>query len=250
MNDPDIFDHIVALVFGLFIPVLSGLRSAKAFKTLQLNAWQRKQFYLSNSLFLWIVTLVVLVNWWLHQRTGAALGILSLPLLNKTVILLTALFILLYLLDSLYTIRNKQEIEKIKEEWKLSAPFLPVLQSELPVYILMCLTAGICEEIIFRGFLVNYAQSLFAGMQGTIYWAVTVPAIVFAAAHYYQGIKAVLKIALLSILFGILFIRSGSLWIVILLHVGVDLFGGLLSIRYLDDDENKTPDDLEQPSGD
>jgi len=239
MIKPDFFDHLIALFFGLLLPVLSGVRSAQAFKTLRLNKWQRKRFYLSNSLFLWMITLVVLASWFLHGRDAELLGITRFPFISTPVLLFTLLFAGLYTADSFHSLRNTSSVEKIKEDWKQRAPFLPVDKNELPAYIIMCITAGICEEIIFRGFLITYVRSFFELSRYATTWAVVIPAIVFAAAHYYQEMKAVVKIALLSVLFGFIFIYSGSLWIVIVLHFGIDLVGGLLSIRYLDEEKEE-----------
>jgi len=234
---PAFTDHIIALLFGLFIPVVSGLRSAQAFKTLRMNEVQRKRFYISNSYFLWMVALVIIINWLLRRRPFDILGITTAPDLNGFVLTLTIAFILLYTTDSYLTLRNESEIEKAKEHWKETSPFMPVHYRELPAYIFMCISAGICEEILFRGFLVPYTQTFFADNPYSETYAVAIPAFVFALAHYYQGAHAVLKIAVLSVLFGFIFIYSGSLWVVIILHFGIDLAGGLLSIRYLTNDD-------------
>lgn len=232
-NFPSFTDHIIALLFGLVIPVVSGFRSAKAFKTLRLNEPQRKRFFISNSYFLWMVALIIIINWLLRGRSFDVLGITQSPDLNGFVLTLTASFILLYIADTMLTLRNESEIEKARERWKETAPFMPIHYRELGAYIFMCITAGVCEEIVFRGFLVPYTETFFIDNPYSETFAVAIPALIFAAAHYYQGAHAVLKIAVLSVLFGFIFLYSGSLWIVIILHFGIDLAGGLLSIRYL-----------------
>jgi membrane protease YdiL (CAAX protease family) len=67
-------------------------------------------------------------------------------------------------------------------------------------------------------------------------FAVAVPAFAFAIAHFYQGAKAVVKIFVLAIFFGYMFILSGSLLLVMILHILVDAIGGLLTIKYMKDD--------------
>jgi len=63
--------------------------------------------------------------------------------------------------------------------------------------------------------------------------AVILPALAFSIAHFYQGAKAVLKIFFLAVFFRYLFIYSGSLLIVMILHFLVDAVGGLLTIKYM-----------------
>jgi membrane protease YdiL (CAAX protease family) len=67
--------------------------------------------------------------------------------------------------------------------------------------------------------------------------SVFLPAFVFSIAHFYQGVKAVIKIFVLAVLFGYLFVFSGSLLIVMILHFLVDAVGGLLTIKYMKEEE-------------
>ena len=97
----------------------------------------------------------------------------------------------------------------------------------------MCFSAGVFEEIVYRGYLVNYCWNLFEGSDYQQMIAVVLPALAFSIAHFYQGAKAVLKIFFLAVFFGYLFIYSGSLLIVMILHFLVDAIGGLLTIKYM-----------------
>jgi membrane protease YdiL (CAAX protease family) len=67
--------------------------------------------------------------------------------------------------------------------------------------------------------------------------SILLPAFVFSVAHFYQGVKAVVKIFILAIIFGYIFIYSGSLLIVMILHLLVDAIGGLLTMKYMKEDE-------------
>jgi membrane protease YdiL (CAAX protease family) len=102
----------------------------------------------------------------------------------------------------------------------------------MPAYFIMCCTAAFCEELIYRGYLINFFQSLFQGLPNAPTLSLLLPAFFFSAAHYYQGIKAVFKILVLSTLFGLLFLKSGSLLIVCLLHFLVDWCSGLLYAHF------------------
>ncbi len=242
-NFPAISDHIIAFLFGLALPVISGFRTARSLRKIRFNEQQRQRFYIINSLFLWIVTLIVLLNWWIHGRPASMMGINQSPQFNIIVWILTIGFIIFYVLDIVVSSRNKTLIDK--KIWTEIAPFLPPVKNELPAYIFMCITAGVCEEIIFRGFLIPYTRTFFAAD-----WpAVIIPAAVFAIAHFYQRTKAVIKIFILSLIFGFIFIESGSLWIVMFLHFAIDLAGGLIVLKYRKKEEKITPTEQETPPG-
>ena len=60
--------------------------------------------------------------------------------------------------------------------------------------------------------------------------SVVLPARIFASVHIYQGKKAVLKIVVMACLFGLVYLLTQSLWYLIILHVLVDVIGGLLAV--------------------
>ena len=63
--------------------------------------------------------------------------------------------------------------------------------------------------------------------------AAVAPAFLFSLAHYYQGIHAMLKIFVLSLLLGLIFIISESIYIVMAIHFFIDLIGGLLAMKFM-----------------
>jgi membrane protease YdiL (CAAX protease family) len=244
MDFPDISDHFIAFLFGLALPVVSGFRTARSLRKIHFNEQQRKRFYVFNSLFLWTLTIVVLLNWWFHGRSASVMGITQSPRFTSAVLIMTIGVITLYILDIF--IVTKSEATPDKKLWTEIAPFLPAKHSELPAYIFMCITAGICEEIIFRGFLIPYAKTFFT----TDLPAVIIPAAVFAAVHFYQRTAAVIKIFMLSVIFGFIFLESGSLWIVMFLHFGIDLAGGLIVLKYRKEEKTERSIETEAPLND
>jgi membrane protease YdiL (CAAX protease family) len=121
--------------------------------------------------------------------------------------------------------------EENEGELLKAAPFLPSNYKEFAQFSFLAFSAGICEEIVYRGFLVNYLYGHFIDPVWAYNVAVIFPAIIFGIVHMYQGFKAVLKIAVMSLLFGTIFIFSESLLIVIILHVAVDLLGGFIGMK-------------------
>src|SRR6185295_19118344 len=71
---------------------------------------------------------------------------------------------------------------------------------EILVWIAVSLTAGFCEEAVFRG----YLQKQFHALTGNAAIAVLGQAILFGIAHGYQGVKNVIVITVLGVLYGLL----------------------------------------------
>jgi membrane protease YdiL (CAAX protease family) len=71
---------------------------------------------------------------------------------------------------------------------------LPQTAAEMAVWVVLAWTAGFCEEFIFRG----YLQRQFLAWTGSTTAAVILQGLVFGAAHWYQGWKGVVVIAILG----------------------------------------------------
>jgi membrane protease YdiL (CAAX protease family) len=99
--------------------------------------------------------------------------------------------------------------------------FLPNTAIERTAWIVVSLTAGICEETLFRGFLLHFLHA--GGLGLPIAAALVASSLVFGLGHFYQGAKGVLATSVTGFVFGLLFLLSGSLIACIVLHVLVDL---------------------------
>jgi len=100
----------------------------------------------------------------------------------------------------------------------------PHTRSELGCWVAVSVSAGVCEEFIFRGYLIWVFQPLL-GLWG----AAGLSAVVFAAAHAYQGGKGILATGLAGSFLTLVVLISGSLWPAIALHVLTDIGTGLVA---------------------
>ncbi|HYK41399.1 MAG TPA: CPBP family intramembrane glutamic endopeptidase [Thermoanaerobaculia bacterium] len=100
---------------------------------------------------------------------------------------------------------------------------LPRTVLEEAVWILVCLTAGFCEEVIFRG----YLQKQLHALTGSAAAAVVLQAVAFGIGHGYQGVKNVAVIAVLGLLYGLLALWRRSTRPGMLAHAWSDAYGGL-----------------------
>ena len=126
------------------------------------------------------------------------------------------------------TIASRMQTRKVSpEEMKKATAnvrkLLPATGTERAVFVAVALTAGLCEELLYRGWLVN----VIAAATGSLFVALFVSSIIFGLAHFYQGPNGMLGAGVLGIVFGTLFIASGSLFPVQALHALIDLNNGL-----------------------
>ncbi|MGA6961625.1 MAG: type II CAAX endopeptidase family protein [Candidatus Acidiferrales bacterium] len=96
--------------------------------------------------------------------------------------------------------------------------------AEVALWILLSTSAGICEEIVFRG----YLQRQFRAATRSIVAAVILQGAVFGMAHTYQGWKRVIVIAVLGILYGTLVAWRRNLRASMIAHAWSDIFEGWL----------------------
>jgi hypothetical protein len=231
MNDfPSITDHVVVWIFGIIFPFLSGLQSEKLNGEIIFNAESRKKLYLGNSLVLAISGGSIIGIWFLKKRPFESLGFRTIEHFSTMLFIPLIIFIIAYTIDLLNTKKQLSNgLPKNDVEWFEKSSFLPEHKSELKYYIILCICAGIFEEIIYRSFMVTYF--LPSQQSGIPFLALFAPAILFSLAHYYQGWQAVFKIMLFSSLLGLIFIVSKSIYLNMFIHFMVDLISGILIMK-------------------
>lgn len=231
INFPSFPDHSLIWIFGIVLPFLSGLQSEKLRGTIQFDASSRKKLYLGNSIMLAISGSTVLVLWLIKNRSFSELGFTKSIEITPMVWGIISLFVIAYLLDLFITLKELNKSNGIKEkDWFEKSSFLPEKIRELPAYILLCICAGVFEEIIYRGFMVTY---FLRNQDGTTFpiIAIMAPSILFSLAHYYQGWSSVVKIFIFASLLSGIFIVSKSIYPTMVLHFLIDLTSGLIIMK-------------------
>jgi uncharacterized protein len=102
---------------------------------------------------------------------------------------------------------------------------LPHRGIELTLWIALSVTAGICEETIFRG----YLQRQFMALTKSAPAGILVSAAAFGAVHAYQGFRMVILIGLYGAMFGILAHWRGSVRPGMIAHAWQDSLNGVLA---------------------
>lgn len=101
---------------------------------------------------------------------------------------------------------------------------LPVTARERHWWVLVSLSAGVCEEILYRGFVTHYfSGSLSATIPLGTVGAWLTASLFFGFAHAYQGVAGIVRTTLGGLLLGSIAILSGGLLLPIVLHILFDL---------------------------
>jgi membrane protease YdiL (CAAX protease family) len=101
---------------------------------------------------------------------------------------------------------------------------LPKSPLEVLLWIATCITAGVCEEMAFRGFVQRQLHAL----SGNIGLAIVGQGVVFGLFHSYQGWTNVAVISVLGVLYGALAAWRGNLRINMMTHAWGDVWEGWL----------------------
>lgn len=107
-------------------------------------------------------------------------------------------------------------------------PLLPHTAAERRLSMLVAVTAGVCEEVVFRGFLITFIAS-FTGLIA----AAAIQIVLFGLFHAYYGIGGILKTGTFGLVATVIALASGSLVPVIVIHIAADAIPFDLGYRVL-----------------
>lgn len=235
--DLGIFDHIVFLVLVALVPWRARRRFRSLVKALDggdSNA--RTRSYRTVVAEKWVRTAVIAVAWITLSRSASSIGLPgSVTPLAIVGYSLTALAIGALLVLTRAAVHSEQGRRRTRESIDSVRAFVPHTATEKRWFNAMSVSAGIDEELIYRGFLFAYLAAWAPGVPAAV--IIVLAALVFGLAHLYQGTAGIVKTATLGVVFGVLYWMTGALWAPMLLHVVVDLSSGWISSQVVRDND-------------
>ncbi len=223
------YDIILLVVICIFSPLLDWLwlypRFRRAVAANQHGA--RPRFYLFALLYPWGATLCVVALWVVRGRAWAALHLgPSTPLRLAIGLALAAAYLALMWIQRRQLIARPERLARLRKSFGSAEALLPHTRGELKGFTAVSLTAGICEELIYRGFVFWYISV----WTGPII-ALALSSILFGFAHVYLGYSHVIKTSIVGLVFALIVLASGSLWPVIIIHAVMDMVAGDLAFH-------------------
>lgn len=108
---------------------------------------------------------------------------------------------------------------------------LPRTAGERRLFTVVGLTAGICEEWLYRGFFLAVVTAIAGDLPSWV--LVLIAAAAFGLAHAYQGRAGIVLTGVLGGVMAALYLSTGSLLLPVLLHAAIDLRFLLVPTRVL-----------------
>jgi membrane protease YdiL (CAAX protease family) len=237
---------VVAAYLVVGEPVAGHVLHRRFEARLRTDPRARRSFYLRLLVLEWGLALLTLVVWLLSPGVTAGQVGLRWPqrwpgVLTSLVVVLVLLFVVVStralrsgaLLDAATDPpRRKPGAGRHAEPpGHATLALLPRSAGERRLFTLVGVTAGVCEEWLYRGFFLAVVAGLAGGLPT---WAlVLVAAAAFGAAHAYQGRAGIALTGVLGGVMAALYLQTGSLLLPVLLHAAIDLRFLLVPARVL-----------------
>ena len=220
---------LIFLVLGVILPWRGRARMKKLLAMPHVSSMERLALYASTIAFQWFAVAVVAWRAWAHGFTASQLGLLvhdGSRILVASIVGAATIAALQWL--------NLRRVGKIPVEARgpvqaIAERILPQSTVELLPYLALAITAGLCEEFLYRGFAM--AVLTHVGLQA---WAVVlISSVLFGLAHSYQGRGGVVMTLIIGTILGSSRIAYDCLVPAIFWHSAVDVVAGTAGPRYL-----------------
>jgi uncharacterized protein len=177
----------------------------------------------------WMVVALIVFAWFWARRPFATLGLdWPISFWGEIGFIATALMALYFFVQ---LVRVPKLAGANLDKWAdrmQTLKITPGTHDELLVFILVAITAGVWEELLYRGFFIWFLMPL-TGAAG----AAVISSAIFGIGHLYQGRTGVVYTALVGLAFAVFYLLTQSLWWLMAAHAIVDIYGGTLVYRLL-----------------
>ena len=226
-----IVDHVFILLLVLVYPVYSAWSYHREVRKIEEGKpANRMALYRSTVIVEWLALAVLFIAWNFLERPFSSLGFVApggAGFYAGIVLLAITCVILIRQWSAVDQLSDEVRQEQITALGKL-VHFLPHSQRELRAVYGMSLTAGIVEEIVYRGFFMWYLA-----LSMPMWAAAIMSSVAFGIAHSYQGTAGVVKCGVVGLAFAALYMLTGSIWLPMIGHFLFDALQGPAIYRLL-----------------
>lgn len=223
---------LIYLVLIVAAPIAFELRGGVARMKAKIAAGVpnvRRKTYLRTIAFQFALSLPVVIGWIVTRRPWSALAIVPptsalRATASAAIIVATAIFGVLQMIS----IRKIAASDATKARYRGALAhvdfMMPRDRSEYRLFATLSVIAGVCEEFLFRGYMI---WVLDAYMSFPL--AVLVSAALFGVAHTYQGRRQAAKIGVIAVLMNVVVWLGGWLVPAMVLHAVFNAATGRLA---------------------
>lgn len=220
---------LIFIALGVLVPWRGRSRMAHLLALKEFRSSDRLFLYLATIVFQW--TLAGIVAW---RALARGLSLCDLGLCFSDAARMAGWAVAGSVVFGVLQWMNLRRMGRLPAEKRgilqpLAERIFPLRAAEAPPFLLLALTAGICEEFLYRGFAL--AALTRAGVPG--WFAVFASAVLFGLAHLYQGRGGFVATSLLGVIFGFVRLAYTSLLPPVVWHFAVDAVAGFAAPYYL-----------------
>jgi membrane protease YdiL (CAAX protease family) len=221
-------DHVLVALLALLVPLLGAWSYRRITARLAAGeAGVRMNSYRETIGHLVAAGVVVLALWTLSGRPLERLMSLEwFPTGWWTGVAWSVVLLACVLLVAQVTAvwENETGLSSVRKQMASVEGLLPHTPVELKLFLALSLAAGVCEEIVYRGYLLAYFDSL-VGPTG----AVLATTLMFGSGHAYQGAAGIVRTGVVGLLLAGAYVATGNLIAAVLLHIVIDATSGVVA---------------------
>lgn len=203
----------------LFLVPFEGRRRFEALtRAVKEDARARVRFFWRFLLVWWSVFAVVLASLYLDGAHPRTIGLRKIHGAGPWLLIAACLFLLVL---PLWRVRSEGPYrDAVRAQLSRARVLIPTTSEERWLFAAVCVTAGVCEELVFRGLVPAYFDKLLPGAQ---FVGAAASVLGFGLAHLYQGVRGVVLTALLGLALLSVSVATGSVLGAMILHAANDL---------------------------
>lgn len=224
---PIALDHVLALVLAVLFPLRAAwfgyrrLVDAQPADVPRVRLW----LYRQGIAIQWALTALTLALWTWQARSWSAIGLvprLTWGLIGVSVGL--AIVVIYVLVQRRRALEDDEAVARLRQQLRNIERMMPHNDEETRWFNRLSITAGICEELLYRGYLLWYLST----------WLPLVPSVliagvIFGLGHAYQGPRGIALTTLVGLFMSGVYLISGSLVASMVFHALMDLHAGYVA---------------------
>lgn len=215
------------LVVGLVVvqPFAGRRRYRRLVERIRSEPAARVQHYVRGIVGEWVYVGIVAILGGFAGRKAASIGLTFHELTARSAAIadqyIAVTAVGMVVTTALVWRAGPQLLEVVWRQVRGFVELLPRTLQERTVFVGVAVTAGICEEILYRGFGIAYTEWLIPGVSRPA--IITLTGAAFGLAHAYQGPRNVILTGVVGAMFAWLTLTTGTLVPAMIIHALVDL---------------------------
>ncbi len=219
------YDHLLFAILTLVLPPRAVMRFRRLRRASESERPRvRVKAYRIAMASLWTMALALLALWVWRRRAWTDLGLV--PVLKPGLIGVSvglAIVVVVMLLQARNAVQSEAGLARVRAQLQNVEFLLPHTRGELNLFFALSVTAGICEELLFRGFMIWYLAHGLGLIQSA-----AISSVIFGLGHMYQGVAGILKTGAAGAFLAGVYLVSGSLYPCIAVHALMDMYSGFI----------------------